>query len=161
MKTLVVYYSRTGNTRKVGMEISKMLNADLEEITEAKSRSGIIGYLTAGGDSLLGRPGLIKQPYRDPSLYDLVIVGTPVWAFTVSAPVRTYLSGHGEGLKKVAFYCTCHGSWWARAFKAMEEACGKTPAAVMKLTDGEVSSGGYVNRIKAYAMELSLQGKDG
>lgn len=47
MQTLVVYYSRTGNTRQIAREISDSLECDMEEIIATKKRSGMMGYLNA------------------------------------------------------------------------------------------------------------------
>lgn len=44
MRSLVVYYSRTGNTRYVAEKIATEFNADLEEIIDKKNRSGSLGY---------------------------------------------------------------------------------------------------------------------
>ena len=52
MKTLVVLYSRTGTTKKVGEEIAAALKADVEEIIDTKKRSGPIGYVQAGRDAM-------------------------------------------------------------------------------------------------------------
>lgn len=49
---LVVYYSRTGATRKVAEYITKQLGADMEEIIDMKKRSGIWGFLIGGRDAL-------------------------------------------------------------------------------------------------------------
>jgi len=48
MKTLVAYYSRTGNTKKVAVEIAKNLKADIDEIIDKKDRSGMIGWIIGG-----------------------------------------------------------------------------------------------------------------
>jgi menaquinone-dependent protoporphyrinogen IX oxidase len=72
---------------------------------------------------------------RDPSKYDLVVIGTPIWAFTLSSPVRSYLSQNRSRFKKVAFYCTLGGSGDERAFKEMETASGKKPIAVLPLKE--------------------------
>ena len=52
MKILVVFYSRTGNTKKIGEEISKNLKSDIDEIIDQKSRNGAIGFLTGGIDAM-------------------------------------------------------------------------------------------------------------
>ena len=44
---VVAYYSRTGGTRKVAEQLAAILDADLEEIREAKDRSGVLGLLSA------------------------------------------------------------------------------------------------------------------
>jgi hypothetical protein len=45
LKSLVVFYSRTGNARFVAQTIAARVSADIEEVIDLKKRSGIIGYL--------------------------------------------------------------------------------------------------------------------
>ena len=52
MKTLVVFYSRTGTTKKVGENIAKILKCDSEEIFDTKDRMGVVGYMQAGKDAM-------------------------------------------------------------------------------------------------------------
>ncbi|HUV55174.1 MAG TPA: hypothetical protein VMW03_08230 [Candidatus Krumholzibacteriaceae bacterium] len=51
MKTLVVYYTRTGNTRLVAQAIADRLGADAEEITEPNGRGGPIRFLQSAFES--------------------------------------------------------------------------------------------------------------
>ena len=79
MKILVTFYSRTGNTRKIGNEIAEKLKADADEVVDKKPRGGVKGYLFAGRDAM--KKKLAEIEYRkDPAEYDLVIIGIPVWA---------------------------------------------------------------------------------
>ena len=48
MKTLVAYYSRSGNTRFVAQKIAEGLDADLCEIVDKKNRNGKWVFLTGG-----------------------------------------------------------------------------------------------------------------
>ena len=50
---LVVYYSRTGSTRKVADYIAKQLSADMEMIIDMKKRSGAFGFVIGGMDALM------------------------------------------------------------------------------------------------------------
>jgi len=72
-KTLIVYYSRTGNTRKIAETLSRMLDSEIDEIIDQKNRSGPIGWLMSGRDA--GKKSLtkIQEPLKDPAHYDLVI----------------------------------------------------------------------------------------
>jgi flavodoxin len=154
MKTLVVYYSRTGFTKKIGLDLAGRLKCDVEEVIDLKSRSGAVGYLTAGRDAMNGTLTDIKPPMKDIGGYDLVVVGTPVWAWTVSAPIRTYLSANKGRFKSVAFFCTMGGSGADGAFKAMGEACGCKPKSTVALKSAEVAGGKFADSVERFAVAL-------
>ncbi|MBN1274674.1 flavodoxin [Candidatus Woesearchaeota archaeon] len=128
MKALVAYYSRTGNTQKVGRAIAKRLGADADDIIDRTPRKGLIGWLRGGRDALRKRLTIITTKKR-PEDYDLVIIGTPVWAATLAPAARTYLAEHR--LRKVAFFCT-YGGKPGRTFKDMESLSEK-PLATLGL----------------------------
>ena len=155
MRTLVVYYSRDGTTRKVGESIAAKLKCDIEEIVDLKKRSGILGYLFAGMDAGMKRMTKIKDAIKDPSGYDLVIVGTPVWAVTVTPAVRTYLAQNKDNLRKVAFYCTYGGSGNRNSFREMESICGKRPAATAEVNTTEVKLKLFDEKVGNFANALS------
>jgi hypothetical protein len=48
MKTLIVYFTRTGRTKKIVDTLQTGLAADVEEITEEGSRRGLLGWLKSG-----------------------------------------------------------------------------------------------------------------
>ena len=51
MKILVVYYSRTQTTKKIGQKISELLNCDIEGINEPTNRKGVLGFLKSGKEA--------------------------------------------------------------------------------------------------------------
>jgi flavodoxin len=131
MKTLVVYYSKTGNTRRLAEEIAKQLCCDIEEIHDKKSRSGAAGWFSGSRDAF--RKFLTDIEYTlDSSEYDLVIIGTPVWSFGITPAVRSYFTRNIEKLNNVAFFLTSGGLGIKGAFKDME-ALSKTPVASFEL----------------------------
>ncbi len=131
-KILVVFYSRTGNTKKLAEKIARKLDADIEEIIDKKSRKGILGYVFGGRDAF--RKSTTEIIFKkDPEKYRLVVIGTPVWAGTVVPAVRTYLIENKSKLKKVAFFCT-FGGGAGKTFKEMGEISGK-PLATLGLKD--------------------------
>jgi flavodoxin len=154
MKALVVHYSRTGNTEKVAREIAEALGADTETIIDQKNRKGPIGWLSAGKDSTRKIPAQIEEPKKDPSAYDLVVIGTPVWAWTVSAPVRAYLNRFSGKFTQVAFFLT-HGGNPDRTFDEMAAAAGKQPKATLALHEKEIGSGEYIQKVKEFAARIS------
>ena len=137
-RALVAFYSRTSTTKKVAQAIADALQSDIEEIHDVKDRSGALGYLGAAKDAVMKRSASIEEPTKDPAEYDVVIIGTPVWAFTMSAPVRAYLKQEKTVLPNVAFFCTMGNSGGGRTFAAMEGQCGKSPIAVLALKERAV-----------------------
>ena len=156
-KTLIVFYSRTGTTKKVADEIKQALNSDVDEILDTKERKGVIGYLRSGRDATKKFTTDIKPSGKDPAAYDLVIVGTPIWSWNLTPPVRTYLRNNKAKLKEVAFFCTMGGSGAERAFASMEEESGKKPKATLALLTREVVDGTFTEKAKAFAASI----KDG
>ncbi|ACS90777.1 MULTISPECIES: flavodoxin [Thermococcus] len=125
MKTLVVFYSRSGTTKRVAQEIAKALNADVDEVIDKKSRRGILGFLRAGYDATRGKTTEIEFE-KDPSEYDFVIIGTSVWNGRVTPAIRTYLLQNKDKIKNAAFFCTCEGRA-GKCLEQMEELLEKKP----------------------------------
>lgn len=142
MKTLIVYYSRTGNTKKIAEILAKKLKADTEEIIDLKNRKGPINFIRSGKEAMSEKPAAIKDPKKDPSKYDLIIIGTPVWASNVSTPIRTYVKNNT--FKKVAFFCTTGGRGIDKCFKKLEEIC-KKPIASLGLTANNLDNTKKIN----------------
>ncbi len=153
MNYLVVFYSRTGLTRKVGESISDLLQCDREEIYDKKNRDGISGQISSGIEALLKKRAKIKEPVKDPAKYDLIIVGTPVWSMSVSSPVRSYLFRHRGKFKEVAFFAT-GGTGSTNAFREMGRICGKKPLAVMEIAQRDRADGEGISKIKEYIEEI-------
>ena len=70
MKTLVVYYTRSGHTRIVAELFRQMFKADIEVITDPKSRKGLFGFIRSGFESVKGKCPPINPIQFDASQYD-------------------------------------------------------------------------------------------
>lgn len=153
-RVLIVYYSRSGTTRKVAESLSALLQCEIEEIVEARDRSGILGILRSMIEAVRKRPSSIISPQKDPASYDLVIVGTPVWAWSVSSPVRAYLMAKRSRLPEVAFFCTCGHRGSESTFAEMENIIGKAPCACCGLVARAVISGIYTPSLAEFVKSL-------
>lgn len=109
MKTLVVYYSRTGNTKKIAQDIIARLNAASEALVPQKNVSGFFGLMGLVRDAILKKSMPIGPVKENPAEYDLVILGTPVWGGTVASPVITYLNTNRGNFKKLAWFFSSGG----------------------------------------------------
>lgn len=142
-KILVVYYSRTGTTRKLAQDIAIALSCDIEEIIDEKDRSGIKGFMSGGRDAMRRELTRIKPIEKNPSNYDIVVIGTPVWAANMTPAIRTYIKQNKENFKNVAFFCTTGGTGIEKTLIELEVFCEKKPVATLAATSVEVKKNTY------------------
>ncbi|MBD3196169.1 MAG: flavodoxin [Candidatus Lokiarchaeota archaeon] len=131
MKSIIAFYTRTGNTKKVAELIEKQLNADTEEIIDKKNRSGFFGWLKSGYHATMGKTTEIGELKSDPSQYDIIILGTPNWNKRMTPAIRTYINRFKEDFKNVAIYCTAEGRGVDSLLGDLKELIGKEPIAKM------------------------------
>ncbi|MEW5825704.1 MAG: flavodoxin [Candidatus Bipolaricaulota bacterium] len=158
MKALVVYYSKSGTTRRVAEEIARALGADLEEIVEVGTqRSGLVGYLRAGRDAMRERASQIRPATKRPADYDVVFVGSPVWGWNLAPAVRSYLAAANLEGKPVALFCTMASSGDRRTFSAMRslargsESLGELAVAASELKSPDT----LAQRVAVWAREMA------
>lgn len=154
MRILVVFYSRTGTTRKVAEAIANQLGCEMEEIFDTKKREGFLGYLVSGWDAAREKLTVLKEIKKDPKEYDLVIIGTPVWFFNIATPIRTYIVQNKDRLKDVAFFVTYGGSGGKGVLEKMAQLSGKRPVALLSLREKEVLTGEFLPKIENFVAGL-------
>ena len=150
MKSLLVYYSRTGTTKKVADAISGIIDCDVEEVVDTKDRSGFLGFLTSGWEAIQKKQAPIEEIKKDPSQYDLVIIGTPTWIHNTPSPIRTYLSQISGQIDNTAFFCTYGGTGYDKVFEEMEKISGKKPIASLNLRSRDVKKADNSQKINLY-----------
>ena len=117
-KILVIYYSLTGNTKMIADTIRESLNSDilaLKPIKELKADSSM-KYMWGGAQATMKIKPKLEDFSINPLDYDLIFMGTPVWAWTLSPPINTILSQFDFKGKKVALWVCAGGN----GIKAME-----------------------------------------
>jgi hypothetical protein len=140
-RTLVVFHSRSGHTRRVAKALAERLDADLDEIVVRQARHGPLGYALCALEAVSARAATVRATEHDPALYDNVLIGTPVWFWSLSSPVRAWVQGRHLGNARLAFFCTMGGSGAEHAFEQLESACGRAPRATLALTESQLHGG--------------------
>jgi flavodoxin len=154
-KIIVVYYTRTGTTKKVAEAIADNLKCEIEEIIDTKNRKGIIGWLRSGADATKERLAVIKDIKHNPASYDIVIIGTPVWGSNLTPAIRTYITQNKENLKNVAFFCTADGDG-KKALENLEKFIGRKPVFSFGVRSKEVKKGKYVQKVKEFFDKVKI-----
>ncbi|MDO9390467.1 MAG: flavodoxin [bacterium] len=157
MKTLVVYYSRTGFTKKLALALAAKLQADTEELVDNTSRKGIMGWLKGGRDAVKKFMTVISPAQKDPAQYDLVVVGSPVWAGTMAPALRTYLTQQKAKVKKSACFCTMGGYGDQGLFSQVEDILGQKALATLTVRTKQVAGSQYAAELDRFAEQISRQ----
>lgn len=153
-RILIVYFSRTGYTQRVAESLAQMLDAQLEPITEPRSRRGFFGYIRSAREAMRRRDVDLAALAADPGDFDLVLIGTPVWASHPSSPARTLAMRWQGRVKRVALFCTLGGSGAEAALADLQLALGQAPVATLALTDRELDAGTAAPKLEAFAATL-------
>lgn len=110
-KIIVVYYSFEGNTKSIAEFLAKDLSADILEVKpnkEIKSK-GFGKYFWGGRQVIMGKKPELKPLSKNLDEYDIILVGTPIWAGTYAPPIKTLLEENYIEGKKVAYFYSHQG----------------------------------------------------
>lgn len=138
MRVGVVYYSRTGNTAEAASKLASLLEADIIRIEDLENRNGVIGFLRSAYEAVAGKNAAIAETDVDLSVYDLVVLCTPVWAGKMSSPARAFLSMYGKSLRSVAYLLTRADpkNDYLKICNTMDALTGKKHIAALSLKGG-------------------------
>lgn len=123
-KVLVVYFSISGNTEKIAKMVQKSLNADILRIYTVQNYPDDYEKLTEVGHKEVDEqicPEL-RPISVDISSYDVVVIGSPTWWFTVAPAVVTFLKKYDFSKKIVCFFMT-NGASSGEGIKTMRSYC--------------------------------------
>ena len=125
MKTLLVYYSYTGNTKIIADMIKEKLECDVIELKPKnpfleEDYQAIVDQYQSNESSK--ECVEIEDINIDLSNYDKVIIGTPVWWYTITPVIREFLKNNNLSQKQVYAFATNAG-WLGRTFKEIESYC--------------------------------------
>lgn len=123
-KILTVYYSYSGNTKKIAEKIHDALGGDIAEIETVVPYSGDYDAVVDQGNEEVQKgfkPKIRPRPVNHAD-YDVIVLGTPVWWYTCAPATRAFLTAHDLGGKTVYPFAT-NGGWLGRTLKDVAALC--------------------------------------
>jgi flavodoxin len=156
-KILVIYYSRTGITKQVAEDIANKLNADIEQVIDMKDRSGFTGYIGGAKDAKSENITPIGEMKKNPAEYDCIVIGTPIWAWTITPAIRTYIQNNKNSLKKTVFFTTAGSTTIDKIIPIFENAAGQKAIASEGFTKKDFTKenkDAYDKKIDAFASRI-------
>lgn len=124
MSTLTIYYSYSGNTKRIAQKIHTKIGGDLAEIVPLEPYPDDYDKVVLQGRQEVNqrsKPEILPLNV-DLSGYDRILLGTPVWWYTFAPAVRTFLSQYDLSGKTVFPFVT-HGGWIGHTEKDIQSAC--------------------------------------
>ena len=159
-KVLVVYYSATGNTKKVADAIAETLDADTFELEPVQTYSDEDLNWTKDGsrvnkehdDPNIRDIELVSTSVSDWESYDTVFIGYPIWWGIAAWPVDGFITANDFAGKTVIPFCTSTSSGMGESGELLAEMAGTG-----NWLEGErFSSGDSTENVKKWVNSLEI-----
>lgn len=131
-KTLVVYYSATGNTEEAANYIAAATGADVFELVPAEPYSdddldwtddnSRVVYEHDNPDARVVE--FVESTVSDWESYDTIFIGYPIWWGIAAWPVDGFIAANDFTGKTVIPFCTSSSSELGESGELLEEAAG-------------------------------------
>ena len=122
MKRLIVYYSLSGNTGAAVQAIAEQLGCDTARVDTVKPmpKSFAAQILVGGGQVAMHIAPGIRPLDKDPSAYDEILIGTPVWNSKCVPAIRTFLKDAAVCRKVTGLIITSGGGKAEKCIAALK-----------------------------------------
>ena len=90
-KILTVYYSTVGNTKTVAQNLHSIVGGDIKEIQLQEKYPNNIFKMSKLIRKQMKEDYLPKIDNIDISNYDVIFIGSPIWNFSMSLPIKSFL----------------------------------------------------------------------
>lgn len=131
MRTLVAYFTWSGNTEEIAERIARKTHGKLFRIEREIPYStdyNICAYTEAKEEADRHLRPAILGPLPDLGEYDAVIVTFPIWWYTMPAPVKTFLESYPDWQgKKLFIFANSYSDFSSQFVNAIRDAvvCAK------------------------------------
>ncbi len=128
MGKLLVFYSLEGNTEYIADRICEKIGCDKLKLIPKKAYKdkGFAKFLWGGKSAVMAETPELESYDVDLDKVDELIIGFPVWASTITPPIRTFLTDNKDALKgkKIAVYACQAGNGAPKAMEKIRDLLG-------------------------------------
>jgi len=126
MKSVVLYFSRTGNSKRIAQKIADRAGVEIAEISDDKKWGGIIGFIRGGFYSVnMKTTNPSVTPAVDLNAFDKVIFVSPMWASNVAPAVYSYIKKEKDNIKELHLLINSGGIPTDDSITRIETSVGK------------------------------------
>lgn len=142
MKTLVAYFSASGQTAKLAKTLAGVTGGDLFEIVpETAYTAADLDWMDKKSRSTIemkdpkSRPAIAGK-VADMAQYDTVFVGFPIWWYQAPRIIETFLESYDFSGKTVIPFATSGGSGMGRTVDELRKLCPNANWKAGKMVNG-------------------------
>lgn len=127
MKAAVIYYSRSGVTKKIAEKVQKKFNADMYVVEPEKAYGNYASAVARViGEKASKNDPVLKTKVADFSDYDTIFIGFPVWASSLPQFLQEYISKANLDGKRVIPFATAGANGKESSLKRLKELLPKS-----------------------------------
>ena len=150
----IIFYSRTGHSRRVAGVLGKRLNAEPFEVTTRHYSWPVLGWIAAARDGMSQVAPRLNERLEVPEEETVILVG-PVWAGGAAAPLNTVIDVLSSGCQRVAVVLTCGGDKEETApLERLENRLGRPLVAGLVLSNAAQDSPEAGPRLEAFLADV-------
>jgi flavodoxin len=154
---IVVYFSRSGNTRRIAALIHQEIGGTIHEIQPEvpypNSYNAVVDQ--AKKEIEAGYKPVLESTLDHMESYDPIFVGSPNWWNTIAPPVATFLSAYDLSGKTIVPFCTHGGGGLGNIGKDIAKLCPQSTV----LSSFEIYGSGAGNaqvRVRAWLSKVGM-----
>lgn len=136
MKRLIIFFSRSNNTRTAAQYLSSTINADLIEIVEETNRKGFIGFLKSGMEAVIGKKSnILGEPWTLIDPYSNLFIMTPIWGSHSTPAINSFLNNanlKGKEIIVITFQADREGRGSEKVYNHLSEIIEKKGGKFLK-----------------------------
>lgn len=140
MKTLILYYTFGGTTKKEAERLAAETGADLCRVKEKHSRSFLTTFLPGCPQAMHRKASAIQPVSADLTAYDRIVLGCPIWADYPAPAFNAMVELLPPGKEVELFFCSGGGTTKSEAgTKEMIEKKGCTVVSLRNIKSGTMT----------------------
>lgn len=155
MKTIIIYYSYSGNNKLLAEELQRRLNSDIQEVIEVKRRTPLTMIL----DVLFKKDIKVRRSKFLISYYDRVILIGPIWWGRIASPLREFIKRERRNINSYSFITVCGSGNNRNVENELSKILQKKPITVCELLVKDLHPVNKNNKIR-YTSSYQLQKQD-
>lgn len=153
-EVLVVTYSYTGTCRQLAQLLCSQQGWPMAEISESSPRSGLQGTARCLLDSWLRRRPPIHYDGPPPEQFDAVVLVSPIWAYRLAGPMRSFVAQMRARLPDVAVISVMGNSGAPNAVAEIGHLLDRSPILSTAFTTREVQDGSCAGWLQAFGTAI-------